>query len=49
MLSAFFIEKNDFLKIFWIAQNRFEFFDVDISTFVAPENSLKMSKNASHV
>ena len=35
--------------MFWFAQNRFEIFDVDISTFVAPEKSSKMSKNASHV
>jgi len=35
-----------FLKSFSFAQNRFEFFDVDISTFVASENLLKMSKNA---
>ena len=41
--------KNSFLKIFSFAQNRFEFFDVDISTFVAPEKSTKNTKNASHV
>jgi len=35
--------------MFSFAQNRFDFFDVDISTFVAPENLLKMSKNAIHV
>jgi len=46
---SFFISKNDFLKSFSFAQNRFQFFDVDISTFVAPENLLKMTKNASHV
>ena len=35
--------------MFWIAQNRFQIFDVDISTFVAPENSLNLTKNATHV
>ena len=47
--TLFFISKNSFLKIFSFAQNRFQFFDVDISTFVAPEKPLKMSKNAIHV
>jgi len=46
---SFFISKNSFLKIFWIAQNRFQIFDVDISTFVAPKKSTKNTKNASHV
>ena len=32
--------------MFSFAQNRFQIFDVDISMFVAPENLLKMSKNA---
>jgi len=43
---SFCCQKIDFLKIFWIAQNRFEFFDVDISTFVACEKPVKNSKNA---
>ena len=47
--TLFFALKNRFFKIFSFAQNRFGFFDVDISTFVAPENSSKMSKNAIHV
>jgi len=43
---SFFTLKNSFLKSFSFAQNRFEFFDVDIPTFVAPEKLLKMDKNA---
>ena len=35
--------------MFSFAQNRFEFLDVDISTFVACEKLVKNSKNASHV
>lgn len=40
---------NKKIKSFWIAQNRFQIFDVDISTFVAPEKSQKIVKNATHV
>jgi len=43
------LSKKWFLKSFSFAQNRFQVFDVDISTFVAPVNLLKMAKNASHV
>ena len=35
--------------MFSFAQNRFQIFDADISTFVAPENSSNLAKNASHV
>ena len=42
-------KKNSFLKIFSFTQNRFQIFDVDISTFVAPENSPSLVKNATHV
>ena len=47
--TLFYCQKNSFLKIFWIAQNRFQIFDVDISTFVAPEKLIKNTKNATHV
>ena len=45
----FLSQKNSFLKKFSFAQNRFQIFDVDISAFVAPEKSLILAKNASHV
>ena len=35
--------------MFSFAQNRFQIFDVDISTFVACEKAVKNSKNATHV
>ena len=47
--TLFCYQKIYFLKIFWIAQNRFEFFDVDISTFVVPKKTSNLAKNASHV
>ena len=47
--TLFLSQKNSFLKMFSFAQNRFQIFDVDISMFVVPENSSKISKNASHV
>ena len=35
--------------MFSFAQNRFQIFDTDISTFVACEKAVKNSKNATHV
>ena len=43
---SFYFQKIGFLKIFSFAQNRFQIFDVDISTFVACEKPVKNSKNA---
>jgi len=52
VLSFFIVllfHKNEKIFYFSFAQNRFQIFDVDISTFVAPEKSSNLTKNAIHV